>query len=396
VSIDGSPALPTTTFTGGGLAKITLWCNARYQSHEAVISSATGLKVVGFIVYEPTHGVKLEGSLLATTNIVASYDSSLTTDGQIVPTGAIAIDPYKFGGVFVNSSGTGSDWATSVSFEDNPYWGRYTMTTKVGAYFEYTFIGSSFEIEYLSLKSRKVAEIYVDNTLATQANFNGVTIKNIYQELPVLYSGGYYTAGQVDMYENTDTPTRRKFGMYGIANGSNGAIHTVKVLCTGINNPSGIGAGSGGITICTMYELNSNGYMGYSPCKGFRGKVGVDEYVTGLNWVRDERVFDSGFAVKEETPSLVQVNSQSVAMQDIRTDKILLTDGSTTQAVTFSLPYSDSDYFIDCHIITNAVTPTIITVVPNNITSTGFTANFGTIPTDSYNYYLTYTATKYL
>ena len=59
--------------------------------------------------------------------------------------------------------------------------------------------------------------------------------------------------------------------------------------------------------------------------------------------------------------------------------------------------FSDSDYFLNCNIVTDAALPTVISVTPTNLLSTGFTAWFTTIPSPSSNhYYLVYTATKYL
>lgn len=383
ISIDGSPAR-SVNFTNGGLTRYTLWSNARYQSHEAYITNASGLDIVGFIVYEPTHNVKIEGSLLATQNVIANYDSSISTDGAIVPTGSISIDPYKLGGIFGNGAGLGTEWTNVFGFTGsggayNPFWGRYIWTTKVDSYFEYTFIGGGFEIEYLSYLDRSIAEVYIDTVLATATSFSGATFKGIVS-----------TTGRIDMYEAAGL-NRRKFGMYGLTN----TIHTVRVKCLGTSVKNGSSSGTGGINICAIYEINSTGYLSYTPSKGFRGKAGVDDFVYGMDWVRDERVFDTGFMVKEQRPSLVKVNSQSVALQDVRSDKILLTAASASLVVTFAVPYTDSDYFISCLVVTNALSPTLITVTPTTLTSTGFTAKYTSIPgTD--NYYLTYTATKYL
>jgi len=167
-------------------------------------------------------------------------------------------------------------------------------------------------------------------------------------------------------------------------------------MCTSLSNPSSSLGGSGGINICTIYEINSTGYLSYSPSKGFRGKTGVNDFVFGLDWVRDERTFDSGFAVKEPESSLVRINSQSIALQDVRTDKLLLTDSTTSGVVTFQVPFADADYFLTCSVVTNDPSPTVISVTPTALTKTGFTAAFTSIPSNISNYYLTYTATKYL
>jgi hypothetical protein len=373
ISIDGSPTR-TVSFSGNGLTKVTLWTNARYQSHEASITNASGLDIVGFIVYEPTHNVKIEGSLLATQNVIANYDSSLSTDGSIIPTGSISVDPYRLGGVFVNSAGVGTEWTNAIDFAMNQAWGRYIWTSKVGSYFEYTFIGGGFEIEYLASSDRRYAEVYIDNVLATIGSFPTATFKGINS-----------ATGRVDMYEAS--LKRRKFGISGITF----RLGVVKVLCTADKNPAS--TDTGGINIGNVYEINNNGYLSYSPSKGFRGKAGIDDYVFGMDWVRDDRVFDTGFAIKEQRPSQIKLNSQPVVLQDVRYDKITLSMGELTKTITFTTPFEDSDYFVTCQIISDSGS-TPVTVLPTGLTTTGFTAKFASI--SGAGYYLTYTATKYL
>ena len=369
VSIDGSPSF-AMNFTGNGLNRATLFTNARYQTHEVLITNASGLDVVGFIVYEPTHSVKIEGSLLATQHVIANYDSSYSYDGTIVPTGAIAIDPYKMGGSFINVSG--NDWTTSLDFTNNQWWGRYNYTTITGAYFEYTFLGCGFEAEYISDTKRQIGSVYINGTLATPANFGTATFKNM-------------SVGLVDMY-NSGGLARKKFGVSGLTFG----LYTIKISNSGTANPSA-GTPYTGINICTFYEINYNGYMSYSPSKGFRGTTGVDNFVYGLDWVRDERTFDSGFAVKEELPNKTKINAQSVSLQDIKTDKITLTSG-TSCPVVFPVPFTDTDYIISYYVINPSVT-TVVMCSPSSISVTGFTANFSVALASGT---LIYTATKYL
>ena len=404
ISIDGSPTY-SVTFAGGGLTKYTVWTNARYQTHEVVITNAAGLDIVGFITYVPTHSVKIEGSLLATQNVIANYDTAnYTYDktlstyglyGSVIPTGSIAIDPYKMGGLFINSGGAGTAWTTSLVFTGqlidnsinsgnfNPYWGRYTYTAQTNAYFEYAFLGYGFEIDYLAYTNRCYAQVYIDNNdgvfkLATALNFGSATFKGIDTVL-----------GQVDMYNATFT--RKKFGINNLTFG----LHTVRVIClgTGSRNPSSNGVS--GINIGTFYEINSNGYLSYSPSKGFRGKTGVTDFVYGLDWVKDERIFDSVPLLKDELPAIIKVDTQTVALQDVKTDRILLTSGDIFKTITFTVPFNDDNYYIDCMIYRyDSGAVTLNSVTPSGVTSSGFTANFTSIPVTG-TYYLRYKATKY-
>ena len=374
IAIDGSPYV-TRSIVSTGLTKYTIWSNARYQSHEVVITNAAGLNIVGFIVSEPDHDVKIEGNLLATQNIVASYDPSESIDDSIMSTGVIAVDPYILGGVFVDQF-VGS-WSSPlvVNFSLNPYWGRYTNTTTQFSYFEYTLIGGGFEIGYLALNDRMIAQIYVDNTQATALNFGSASFKGIDS-----------STGQVDMYDASALPLRRKFGMTGLTSG----IHTVKVMCTNLTNPSSTGAG--GINVCTVYEINSDGYLSYTPSKGVTGKTGLNDFQFGMDWARDERVFD--VVPKVDAGSVSKVNSQEFVSQDIRTGKVLLTNISTT-IVDFVNPFTDSDYSISCNVVSSAGTPSVISTTITNMLKTRFTVYYDTLPISGDDYYLIYTATKY-
>lgn len=385
VYVDGSPVV-TVSFTGAGLNKKTIFTNARYQSHEILITGAAGLNVVGFIVYEPDHSVKLEGSSLATQRIIANYDSSYAYGGpnagsslycSMMPTGVVAVDPYKMGGLFVNA--TGSDWTTTIDFVtpnvSNPAWGRYTYTDQNNAYFEYTFLGCGFEIEFMSGTNRGYCSIYLNNgsgqRLVTTTNYPSATLKNI--------DG---SNGNVDMYQLL--ASRRKFGVSGLTSG----LWTITVLCTHTKNGT---SSAYLINIGTVYEINGDGYYSYSPSKGFRGATGTEDFVYGMDWVKDERTFDSGFAIKEDIPSKTKVNTQAITLQDIRTDKITLTSGSAV-AVTFPAPFSDADYIVSYYVVNPSV-PSVVMCSPSSLTATGFTANFLVVLTSGT---LVYTATKYL
>lgn len=376
ISIDGSPSY-SVNFSGGGLTKYTVWTNARYQTHEVYINNASGLDIIGFITYEPTHNVKIEGSLLATQNIIANYDTSVSTSGNIIPTGCIAVDPYKMGGVYVNSTGVGTDWTTIINYTSNPYWGRYSWTSKVSSYFEYTLLGQGFEIEFLSNNDRRIAEVYINGVLATSSNWGSAIFKNVNS-----------TNGQVDMYELVGG--RKKFGINNLPFN----VLTIRILCTALSNPSS--TGTGGINIVTVYEINTSGYLSYSPSKGVKGKTGIDDFIYGPDWVKDERVFDCLPSAKEDKPSILKLDSQTIVLEDIRTDKILLSPAEYTKNILFTSPFSNNDYYLECSIYKYDTlgTAVLIIVTPSNILANGFTADFTTIPVNG-TYYLIYKATKY-
>jgi hypothetical protein len=371
-AIDGCPSY-AVAIPSGGLTNIIGWANARYQTHEILISNAAGMRLAGIILHEPTHSTKIEGSLLATQNVIADYDSSISTSGSIIPMGVVGVDPFVMGGVFVNGSGTGTGWTNTLSYTENPYWYRYLSTDLEGAYFEYFLFGTGVEIEYLAKNDRGKPRLFLNGILATSVNFPTAIFKGI-----------SVSTGEVDMYDASSTPVRKKFGISDLPFGK----YTLKLE---IQTPRSRNVASTGfvINVGAVYEINSSGRLCYSPSKGFRGKIGVDDFAYGMDWARDERNFDSGAVSKEEVPVFRTISSET------RAQRIQLASGTTSITVAFSSSLDSTDYSL-MTTLSNLVDPSV-NYRPLTITSlsaTGFTVKWND-PLDSSNYYLNYTATKF-
>jgi hypothetical protein len=362
-SIDGCP-LYNVSIAGGGLLNLTGWSNARYQTHELYITNAMGTKFSGFILYEPTHSTKIEGSLLGTQNLIADY-SSLTLSGDLVSTGVIAVDPYTMGGVFV-----GSGWSYYFGFDKNDKWGRYVSTAEPDNYFEYTFLGSGIEVEYIANNDCGKPYIYLNGNLVTTTNFPGASIVGI-------------TAGTVDMY--SASMVRKKFSITGLSD----STYTLSVK---ISNPPLRNVASSGffINIDTVYEANSSGKLCYTPSLGYKRKDGMGDFCYGFDWIRDERNFDTGAIIKEEVPVTRTI------IQETRSQRVRLSADSTEITIYLTKAFDDTNYTIPCTIEnTTDPYPCFIPLVIKKKERTYFTIAWNQ-PLDSDNYYLNYTAVKYI
>jgi hypothetical protein len=371
MQIDGSPTF-SKSIPGGGLTKVPVWTNARYQSHEVYITAAAGLKITGIILHEPT--IEVEGSKIATQNLIADHDSSFEENGNVIPTGCLAVDPHVMGGVYVNGAGVGSNWTNVIDLTANPFWGRFVENDREASFFEYFMLGSGFEIEYMAKNNHGRPVVFINGVLATAANFPGATFKGIDS-----------ANGKVDMYDASVTPVRKKFSMIGLTHGKT----VVRVIHQTPRDKNAASIGTA-FNVGTFYEISDSRRLSYSPARGFRGITGIDDIVYGMDWARDERNFDSGAIAREEVPVIRDI------LQPARAQNTALTIGTTSASVSFSTPFSDNDYAVTAVMINT--TDTLPEFQPITITAksaSGFTAKWND-PLDTGNYSLTYTAIKFL
>ena len=373
VQIDGSP-VNTITIPGGGLSRVSLWTNARYQTHEVLITAGTGVRIASILLHEPVIKPDIEGSTLATQNIVANHDSSRSVDGSVIPTGSIAVDPHTMGGVFINGTGVGTNWTHTVDFVTNPYWGRFITNDREGSTFEYFLIGSGFEMEYFVRDDFGRPFVFINGTLATAANFGSATFKGINS-----------ATGKLDMYDPSSTTIRKKMMVTGLPYGKQ--LIRIEVQTPRDKNPASFGTS---INIGTFYEIGDSSRLSYTPSRGFRGELGIEDFVYGMDWARDERNFDSGAIAREEVPVIREV------LQPTRAQAIAVGSGATSIAILFSSDFGDSDYAVTANLYND--TDTFPEFQPITITarsSVGFTAKWND-PLDTANYTLNYTAIKFL
>lgn len=281
IQIDGSPVFIKER-DDDGLAVLPIFSNARYQTHEVYITNAQDLNVVGIILHEPASEV--EGTKLATQNLIADHDSSFEVDGNVIPTGCIGIDSFTMGSIFSEGTGTGTGWSETKDSITNPFWGRYVSNNQEGGLFEKFFLGSGFELEYLARDDFGRPQVFLNGVLVTAVNFPTATIKGI------ITAGA--NAGKIDMYEASATSLRKKFSVEGLTYGRF-ILHVIHQAPRDKNAASSDTA----FNVGTFYEISDSGRLSYTADRGYRGTTGIDDFVFGMDWARDERNFDSGALV---------------------------------------------------------------------------------------------------
>lgn len=362
-SIDGCPT-QLKIITGGGLLRVPMLTNARYQSHELSIVNSAGLAIAGFILHEPTLDAgTVDGTSLGTQNILARYISSPTVSGDSLPIGTVAIDPYVSKGVFINGSGLGNPWTYSLDFVNNPAYGRYLSCSQENAYFEFTFIGEAFELEYFGGPDRGLHLVSINGTLANATNFPTVT-----------FLGMNSVTGELDQY--AATITRKRFGISGLATGS----YTIRVA---VQSPQAKNVLSTGfvLNITSIYIANANGLLAVTPNRSY-----LEKYLYGEDQFRDERNFDSGAVAQQTFPVTRSIISPT------RAERVLIPLGATSISITFIQPMQGSNYVITANLL-NLVdsTPLYQPITITAQSGSGFTASWNA-PIDSVNYYLSYLA----
>ena len=360
-SVDGSPSM-SISLSGVGLYRQSVVVNARYQTHEVFFSNSSGLTIAGIILHEPTLPVQPEGSLLSTQNYISRYAVGSTNDGDIIPIGAVAIDPFVSGGTYTRDVNIGTVWAYAVDFLNNTAFGRYVYTDQAGAYFDYEFFGEGFELEYYSGADRGINLVSLNGTVANNTNFSAT------------FRGMNASNGTVDMY--SATVTRKRFGISSLPFGR----YTVRVEVQSpvVKNPSSSGYF---LNISSIYILNTNGLLAISPSRSYK-----EGYLYGEDQARDERNFDSGAVAKETVPVARTISAP------LRANRVAVLSGSTSVAVVLQNPMASAVYAV---VVTFSNT---VDVVPQyqavTITAQdqyGFTAKWNT-PLSTGNYILSYVA----
>jgi hypothetical protein len=265
-SVDGSPTI-TKSGSTGGLKRVTLVTNGRYQSHDILITNSADLKVAAIILHEPSP-TAIEGTSLADQNVIANYVLSKTSDGSIIPVGAIAYDAFTTFAKYVNGAGTGSDWSDTIDATNAPL-GRYVVTDREGSYLEFEFFGEGFECEYMAGPDRGKNIVYINGLVANSANyvanFVGIDASN----------------GNIDMY-NAGV-ARKRFGVVSLPFDK----YTVRVQ---IQTPRVKNISSVGFTmnVNTLFLVNTNGSLSITPSKDIDGNTLLTDSA------RDTRNFDPG------------------------------------------------------------------------------------------------------
>lgn len=353
VSIDGSPFY-LFSFGGSLAQKRTIFSNARYQTHEVIIQPVTG----NFDISEMFLSAPLQPSFVGYPNEVAdliqpaTYSPSmsiLTASPNVYPTGAVFREATHYVS-YLNGTGLGTDWQVTENFSIASSYGQYIYSDNDGASIEFHFLGSSFELQYVTGPDHGIFTVSVDGVDLASA---GGTIV------------GTYTSNQVDAY--AAAYGRKNIGTYGLSYG----YHTITAAIKSPRTKNGFSAGYI-MAVIGYYQGNDSGYMA----------IGINKENVYTS-VIDLRTF-----IPLDTTPLAPVVQEAGPLESSGQVAILV--GTTSVSITLTNPYPDTSYII------SATMMNLIDSVPNfqpmlitAQTASGFTVTWNA-PMPSGNYLLNY------
>ena len=344
VTIDGSPAIPFSWAVGS--QRRTLFFNARYQSHEVTITPTAGnISVTEMFLFGPN-----KPSLAATPNEVgdlfrvARFEASragLTSAPNVYPIGAVFFEQTYLS--YINGTGTGTDWVVADDFTKSAY-GRYIASDRESSFIEFYFLGTAFELQYISGPDHGTFKVQVDGTQLESA---GGTII------------GDYTSNEVDAY--TAAYGRRNIGAEGLTYGYHRVTAGVKATRT--NNGSSAGFL---IAFAGYWVGNENGYMGF----GLNREGNYTDMVDTRNFIP--------LPVNEDAIPVIEAAERAA--------KVTLTVSTTSVSVVFAQPYVDLNYIVTGTLLNTVdALPTFQPVVVTAQSNTGVTFSWNTpLPTGNY------------
>lgn len=353
VTIDGSTAVPFTWAVGA--QRRTLFFNARYQHHEVTITPTSGnLSFTEMFLFGP-----FKPSISGFPNEVG--DLMRVSRFESSPTGFIAApNVYPIGAVFyeqtylsyINGTGTGTDWVVSDDYTKTAY-SRYIASDRESSFIEYYFLGTCFELQFITGPDHGTFKVQVDGT---ELESTGGTII------------GDYTSNEVDAY--TAAYGRRNIGASGLTYGYHRVTAGVKASRT--KN----GASTGFLIAFQGYYVgNENGYMGYG--------LNRDGNYTDLI---DTRVF---------IPLPIDEEGVAVVERAERAAKVTLGSGTTSVVVNLSAPYVDSNYVVNSNLLnTIDALPTYQPLMITAQTNSSFTVEWNN-PLPSASYVLMYQTSSF-
>jgi hypothetical protein len=347
VSIDGCTPF-SISFTGSSAQRKTIFSNARYQSHEVTITPTSGiLAITEIFLFGPDRSINSSfTNETALLDLVAYYSPSSSL---------LAASPYTYplGGVFfeatshlryLDGTGLNTDWFENIDFTKTKY-GKLVLANNEDAAIEFSFLGSAFELQYLTGPDHGIFKVTVDGTPLQLAG--GTVVGN-------------YGGNEVDAY--SASYGRANIGAQGLSLG----YHTVKAA---IQNPR------------TNNGLSTDYFMAFT---GYYVENSTGNYSLSLN--RDD-VFTSFTDLRNFIPLEVTA-SATVAVESgsERSDIVDLPVSSTSASVVFTHPYPDDNYIVSPSFMNLAdISPTFQSLLITAQISTGFTVKWNVaLPTDNY------------
>jgi len=349
ITVDGSTSF-TLAFAAGS-ARRTIMFNARYQSHEIVMSPISGnLSISEIFLFGPFKPFLAETpNEIADLNRVARFVASsdlFVAARNIFPTGGIFYEATQ-NISYLNGTGTGTNWTVVENFAKSIY-GQYVAADREAASLEFYFLGTCFELQFISGPDHGTFKVQVDGTQLESA---GGTII------------GDYTGNEVDAY--TAVYGRRNIGIEGLTFGYHKITANVKAARTKNGASTGFFIAFNG-----YYVGNEEGYLA----------IGRDR----------EGVFTSTVDLRNFVPLDLTQLPDEVGVSTSKAAKVAIGAGLTSIAVVYPEPYVDNNYVVMAT-FSNTVDafPTFQSIVISAQSSTGFTATWNN-GTATANYVLAY------
>jgi len=344
ITIDGSSAVPFTW--GVGAQRRTIFFNARYQAHEIIITPTAGNVSLTEIMLFGPFKPRITGfpNEVGDLSRVARYEASrstLVSAPSVYPLGAVFYEQTYLS--YINGTGAGVDWVVADDFTKSIY-GRYIASDREVSFIEFYFLGTSFELQFITGPNHGTFKVQVDGT---QLELTGATIN------------GDYTGSEVDAY--TAGYSRRNIGAEGLSYGYHKVTAGVKATRTKNGSSTGFL-----IAFAGYYVGNENGLMSY----GLNREGNYTDLVDTRNFIPIEILEDA-------------VTTISAAE---RANKVSLTVSTTSVAVVFANPYADNNYVVTATLLNTVdALPTYQPLVVTAQSPTGFTVAWNTpLPTGSY------------
>ena len=344
VVIDGSTAVPFSWSVGA--QRKTLFYNARYETHEVTITPTAGnISISEISLFQPfkptTAGFPSEVADLPRIARYEESQSTLTTNPNVFPTGAVFYEQSYLS--YINGSGTGTDWVVSDDFTKSDY-GRYIASDRESSFIEFYFLGTCFELQYLTGPDHGTFKVQVDGI---ELESTGGTVV------------GSYTGNEVDAY--TAVYGRRNIGAFGLSYGYHKVTAGVKASRTQNGSSTGFL-----IAFAGYYVGNENGYM-----------------TLGLN---REGFYTNTPDIRTFIPLEIDSNETALVENAARAAKVPLTFDTTSIAVVFSEPYPDTNFVVTATLLnTTDPDPTFQPLVVTAQSNTGFSLEWNSpLPTGNY------------
>lgn len=367
VSVNGSPTY-SLSISGSGATKKTIYQNGRYQSYELILTPTVGDLVISeMMVYEPAAPtISSNPNVVVELPLIANYSNSKSTyllAPQQYPTGSVFYESFSHMTCLLGT-GVNTDWAYAVDFTKAPY-GSHSFTSNDGASATFRFLGSAFELSYLTGPDCGIFRVTVDG-VALQSS--GGTIV------------GTYTGNQVDAY--AAVASKRNIGAYGLSFG----WHEVRASIATPRTKNALSSG---------FRMAFAGYwVGNIGPGGLNSETGPITFGMSRNGVYsglvDVRNFIPDIFRRDKAPKAAATLSYN------RAQVVSVPNGATTVSITYSNPMPNTDYALTVNWL-NTVdgSPLYQPLMISGYTTTGFTVTWN-YPVDSANYRLTYYLTGFV